>query len=275
MTSRAISTGDRGFALIAVLLIATILAGISVGLMVLARQAAEESEDITANIENRAAGQGGLNRMILAYAEPGDPFRERLVGDGRAVAWDFAGKNIILCVQAESGKVDLNAGNRDHIAALIRRLVAEQEVQGRFLARLDEARVRQQLITSVSALLPPFDRMTTRRDLIEAHFTTLTGQRGFDPRTAPQAVIETAPGLPDMAREEILSARAAGRMLDPRNVAFAPAQMFMAEKPVYTLRAEASTRSGRLSAMTTQVEFFGQGRLSIFSWRAAAPHGCR
>src|SRR5580704_15639386 len=162
---------DRGFALVAVVFVATIVAGLAVALLLLAQHTAQQGNDVVLEVENRAAGEAGLNRIILAYARPGDALREQLAGDGRPVEWEFAGKRLVLRAQAESGKLDLNAGPRDHIGALAQRLFGEPEALARFLGRLDEARSQGQSITSVLMLLSPFDRMKARRDLMEAHFT--------------------------------------------------------------------------------------------------------
>jgi hypothetical protein len=263
---------ESGSALVAVLFISTLVAGITVALLVLARQAAQVGDDISADVQNRVACEAGINRIVLAYSRRGDSLREKLVGDARSVAWDFLGKTLILRVQAESGKLDLNAGDRNHIAALARRLIPEVGAQLRFLSRLDSARAQGLLITSPLVLLSPFDRMTSRRDLIEAHFTVLTGQRGFDPRTAPEAVLETAPVLSDEAKQQILSARADGKLLNANGVAFPRGQMFVSEKPLYTFRVEVNSGLSRPAAMTAQVEFSDQGRIHIFSWATGTPH---
>jgi hypothetical protein len=263
---------DRGFALVAVIFVAAIVAGLAVALLFLAQQAAQQGNDIVLDVENRAADEAGLNRIILAYARPGDALREQLAGDGRPVDWELAGKKLVLRVQAESGKLDLNTGPRDHIAALAQRLLPEPDALARFLSRLDEERSQSRSITSVLMLLSPFDRMTARRDLMEAHFTVLTGQRGFDPTTAPTAVIETAPGLPDQAKQDILDARAAGQAFNAGSIAFVPAQTFVSEKPVYTFRAETASGFERPAAMAAQVGFSDQGRFFIYSWATASPN---
>ena len=252
--------------------VATIVAGLAVALLLLAQRTAQQGNDVVLEVENRAAGEAGLNRIILAYARPGDALREQLVGDGRPVEWELAGKKLVLSAQAESGKLDLNAGPRDHIGALAQRLLGEPDAIARFLAQLDEARSQGRSITSVLMLLSPFDRMTARRDLIEAHFTVLTGQRGFDPATAPMAVIETAPGLPDEAKQDILDARAAGLAFNAGSIAFVPAQTFVSEKPVYTFRAETSSGFERPAAMAAQVGFPDQGRFFVYAWATASPN---
>ena len=268
-----LAANDRGFALVAVVFVATIVAGLAVALLLLAQHTAQQGNDVVLEVENRAAGEAGLNRIILAYARPGDSLREQLVGDGRPVEWELAGKKLVLRAQAESGKLDLNAGPRDHIAALTQRLLPEPDALSRFLARLDEARSQGRLITSVLTLLSPFDRMTARRDVMEAHFTVLTGQRGFDPRTAPQAVIETAPGLPDEVKQDILDARgAAGQAFDAGRIAFVPAQTFVSEKPVYTFRVEMASGFERAAAMAAQVGFSDRGRFFVYAWATANPN---
>jgi hypothetical protein len=262
---------DRGFALVAVIFVATIVAGLVVALLLLAQRTAQQGNDVVLEVENRAAGEAGVNRIILAYARPGDALREQLVGDGRPVEWEFADKRLVLRAQAESGKLDLNAGPRDHIGALAQRLLGEPEALARFLSRLDEARSQGRSITSVLMLLSPFDRMTARRDLMEAHFTVLTGQRGFDPTTAAAAVIETAPGLPEQAKQDIRDARAAGQAFNAGSIAFVPAQTFVSEKPVYTFRAETAAGFERPSAMAAQVGFSDRGRFFVYAWAAASP----
>jgi hypothetical protein len=84
-------------------------------------------------------------------------------------------------------------------------------------------------------------------------------------------VIETAPGLPDEAKQQILDARAKGVSLNAGGIAFAPGQMFVSEKPFYTLRAQTSLGFARPGAMAAQLEFADQGRILIFSWATVSP----
>jgi hypothetical protein len=264
---------DDGFALVAVLIMATIIAGISIALMLLAQEIGKEGAAVSADIETRHLAEAGVNRIILAFSVPGDPLRARLIADGRPVTWQFADSQMTLCVEAESGKLDVNAGPRDHIQALIEHLIPESEPRSNFIGLIDRARAQGEFIPSVVTLLSPFDRMTSRRDLVQKHFTVLTGQHGFDPRTAPAAIIQTAPGLTSDLKEQILTARAAGLAIGSPILGAAPSQTFVSEKPIYTVRSELLSWPGPF-AMSSQIEFRDLASPLIFTWSSASPRGC-
>ena len=99
-----LAANDRGFALVAVVFVATIVAGLAVALLLLAQHTAQQGNDIVLEVENRAADEAGLNRIILAYARPGDALRQKLAGDGRPVEWEFASKKLVLRAQASRSR---------------------------------------------------------------------------------------------------------------------------------------------------------------------------
>jgi hypothetical protein len=268
--TRAHLHSERGFALPSVLVIAIVISLLAITLTTLAQLLATDSSAFSSAIDGRAVTEAGLNRIILAYARRGDLLREQLLPDGRPVSWEFRGKSLQLRAQAESGKLDLNAADRVHIAALLDRLIDDPEMRSQVLTQIDTARQLGARITSVAAVLSPFDRMTTKLDLLKNYFTVMTDQRGIDPMTAPPLLIATIPGLSDSLKTLILDARAARRPLPLAEVPAPVAQGFAGERPIYTFHAQTSAGSDRAIAMGAVVGFSEQSGTSIYAW---APEG--
>lgn len=261
----ACRSSDRGFALISALIMAIIIGGLLIVLQMTIRTLAEETSSSSDEAELRVSLAAGLNRMIYAYVIPDDQMRELLVPDGRAVPWEFERKMLILKVQAESGKWDLNSGDRTQIAALVGRLASDPAALSRIMERIDQARATHHRITSVVSVLTPLERMTEFRDLFEAHFTVATEQLGIDPLTAPIRALEAIVSLPESERTEILRARRGLR--EPPIVQSAQAKRhFVGEKPTYTLHVQAAEGFRRTGAMRAVVGFSEEGGFSIFSW---------
>jgi hypothetical protein len=261
---------DSGFALASVLFYAILISLLASALMLVARGMANDSFLFTSELVARASTESGLNRMILAYAQRGDPLRELLVPDGRPLRWDFRGKTLLLQVQAESGKLDVNAADRAHIVALIGRLIEDPDARAHVLAQIDSGRSGGSRLTSIEALLRPFDRLTQRLDALEPHFTVMTSQRGFDPLSAPAAVIETTPGLSEDAKKALMSARNDRRPLPLSSIPAEVAQRFATERPIYTFRAETSTGFAHAHAIAAVVGFSERGEYVIYSWAPAS-----
>ena len=262
--------GQHGFALPSVLMIAILISLFALTLTTLARVLASDGATLSSEVHGRAATEAGLNRIILAFSHRGDFLRESLVPDGRPVAWEFHGGALRLRAQAESGKLDINAADRTHIVALLGRVLEDANLQAQSIARIDNARRSGVRMTAVADLLSPFDRMTTKLDLLNRYFTVMTNQRGFDPVTAPSLVIESIPELPDETKRSILDARIAQRPLPLADIPAPVAQRFAAERPLYTFYAEKAGGPGRATAMSALVGFSEQTGLSVYSWAPAS-----
>jgi hypothetical protein len=264
-------SGDRGFALASVLVLAILISLLALTLMTLSRLLAIEGSAIATEARARGSAEAGLNRAILAFARQGDALRETLIPDGRAVEWEFHEATLILRAQAESGKLDVNAGDRAHIAALMERVVEGQDRRFQILARLDDARQRGGGIRSLAELLPPFDRMTGLLDVFTRYFTVLTDQRGIDPATAPAVIVETLPGLSGDVQQRILEARATGRALPFVDIPAVVAQNFAAQRPIYRFSARVRSNGDRIMAMAATVGFSEQTGISVYAWGRTTP----
>lgn len=264
---RSRRSAEDGFALVSVVMLAALIAALVIGILGSTRRIAYETDRAAAVVETHALGEAGLNRIIAAYLNRGDPMRGPLRPDGRPVSWEFAGHELILSVQAESGKIDVNAGDRTHIEAVLSGLLAAPSAAG-FLRRLDEARANHARVHSVASLLSPFERMMSTRDDLERHFTVMTEQRGIDPATAPILTLQALPHLSVEQRARLVAAR---EQADADAFELPPAarQMFSTERPIYTLRAEARSLK-RAGAMRAVVGFDEKGNISVYSWGVAA-----
>ena len=264
---RPAQADDRGFALVSVILVTLCIALLALGLLGLVREVATGSARLRDEAEIKAASEAGLNRIILAFTRVDDPLRAKLIPDGRPVTWTFGGKDLILRVQAESGKLDLNAADREHIAAVVRRLIEDPGGQARFLASLDAARASGKPIASVAQMLSALERMTNVRDRAESFFTVLTNQRGVDAASAPAIVLDTMPALSDEMRRAIHAARAAGQNLSA--LATPEMRRFVSQKPFYTFKAETGPGFMRAGAMRAVVGFSSQNEIEIHAWEPA------
>jgi len=149
---------------------------------------------------------------------------------------------LALSVQAESGKIDVNAGDRTHIFNVLQRVIDDGQLRSTILSRIDETRSNGTKILSIGEILPPFERMTLLRDMLEAYFTVYTNQTGIDFSTARQLVIETIPGLSSQLAAELARRRATDGRLPIGNLPSEIARRFVPQRPIYTFRAE--TQSG-------------------------------
>jgi hypothetical protein len=259
------SRDDRGFALVTALVMAIIIAGLLLSLQILTRDMATQSVGLIDDAELRSDLAAGLNRAIYAYATRGDPMRTFLVADGRPVAWTFREKKLVLSVASESGKWDLNSGDRNEIAGLLTHLQGDPIIRARILGELDRARSERRRLVSVLEVLPPLQRMTTFRATFERHFTVATDQVGIDVMMAPLDTIDALAGLSDFDRQDLLQARSEGRPM-PTTIAASSARIFAGEKPIYTFRAATAEGYRRAGALEALVSFGDQGEISIFSW---------
>lgn len=75
------------------------------------------ARNIVASAQAEALADAGVHRMILELAKPDGLRRVRL--DGTAYRWVFDGGEVLLRVEDERGKIDLNAAADDILRALL------------------------------------------------------------------------------------------------------------------------------------------------------------
>lgn len=116
---------QRGAALLMVLWLLILLAGLVSVFAFTARVEAIQGSALRAQVAGRLAAEAGIELAALRMADS-DPQR-RWYPDGRPQAFRFEGYDIEVRVQDESGKVDLNAADTSLLAALLIALDVEPE----------------------------------------------------------------------------------------------------------------------------------------------------
>lgn len=258
---------DEGYALLAVLVLGMLIGAVSLAISSASIRLATRSAELTDEVEVHHVLEGALNRMIAAYAGQGDPLRAAIASDGRPVNWQFDQHTVVVRVNAESGKWDVNAGDLGQIQNLITSLCGENADCLQIGTRIAERRRTGIKIESLLEVLAPFDRMSSRRDLIESHFTTLTDQNGIDYRTAPLDTLDAIANFPRDLREDIADARREMRSVRVRDAEPVPDVPFVEEKSIYTLHAATGPGFRHQAAMTAAVMFSERRQAYVLSWR--------
>ena len=104
----------RGIALVAVLWVVSLLAAIAASFATTVRSETVVARNQIQNAEARALADAGFYRTVMALALD----REGMSLSGLPEAWSFSGGKVTTSVQAEGGKVDLNAADAALLAGL-------------------------------------------------------------------------------------------------------------------------------------------------------------
>jgi hypothetical protein len=216
-----------------------------VSALVIASTTAARVDRVNAAAERRLAqasalADAGLNRIVAALQNSDDPLRPRLLRRSGPVPWRFAGRDVLVSLAPEAGKVDLNAGDPDLVVNVLRAVVRDDGVADRLTKRLAAWRSARQDLETVRGLLDQTDRVGTLAHDLEAVFTVWTGLRGVDPKFAPPIALRHLPGLQQGEAEVLVRASASGNdaELSPFVARFGP--LLGAQRPIYRARAEVS-----------------------------------
>ncbi|MGC8475126.1 MAG: hypothetical protein ACP5NP_02120 [Acetobacteraceae bacterium] len=192
---RPAARSSRGMALLLVLWVLALIAGLALILSREARQSLRQAAATVALAQARAAADAGVwiaLRAVLAGA-PGPAWPT----DGTPRALGFAGFRIRLTLQDEAGKADLNAAPLSVLAAA-GRAAGLAPAAARRLGREIE---RHRRFASVADLLALPGVSPTLLSRLRRFVTVHSGDPLIDPRVAPAALLAALPGLnPVLAR---------------------------------------------------------------------------
>lgn len=257
---------DEGYALVAVLVFSVLISALALAVMSGSLSLSDEARLLRQETGLEALLEAGVNRGIAAYARPDDDLRSNLFPDGRPVSWKFGAHTLTLSAEAESGKWDLNAGALRQIRELLKHLVGEPAVRSEIESKLAKMR-GDGPIKSVASILSPYDRMTSRLDLFERHFTVMTNQRDIDIRTAPSLSVQAYVGLPDQWKRTFTESGTQRQQIDLATLPASVSEGFSQERPLYTFRASTDSSFGRTATLSALVQFGEGGRIHVFTWR--------
>jgi general secretion pathway protein K len=214
------------------------------------------------NAEARALADAGFHQVILALTTEGSA----LPRDGTVREWVFAGGTVMISVQAESGKIDLNRAGPELLAGLFaaagavdphglaNRVVDFRDADDEPLPGGAEDSDYRAAGLSQDAKDRPFERrdellqvMGVTREIYDAvapAVTVYSRSNGVDPATAPAAALAALPGM-GQGSAEALAAQRQGRAAEDLRGQLGDSPYLVASSiPIITVRAEATTAGG-------------------------------
>ena len=115
----------RGAALLMVLWLVLLLAGLVAGYALTARVESLQGNGVARTLVAREAARAGLEYAVSRMLEQ-DPTR-RWAADGRAYTLDFDGVPVTISVRDEAAKIDLNSASLELISQLLQTLGEPRE----------------------------------------------------------------------------------------------------------------------------------------------------
>lgn len=260
----------RGIALVAVLWVVSLLAVIAASFATTVRSETVVARNQIQNAEARALADAGFYRTVMALALD----REGMSISGLPEAWSFSGGKVTTSVQAESGKVDLNAAD----AALLAGLFAAA-------GAIDPGALAAAVVDFRDADSDPQPRGAEDPDYRAAGLTFGAKNRPFERKDELLQVLgmtravydAVAPAVtvysrsksidPEIASDEVLEALQAVGLVEP-NGARDSSSLGANAVPIFTIRAKAETEGGAVFVREAIVALTRGGRqpFRILTW---------
>ena len=283
--------GARGIALVVVLWMLTLLAVIAASFTTTTRTETRLARNLVENAKAEALADAAVHRAIVGLLD-GDP-DARWAADGTLYEFAMADGTAWITIQDETGKIDLNAGSRNLIVALLDAAdVPLAEADSLSDAIIDYRDTDDQRRPNGAedddyrdAGLPwgakdaPFEAVEELQQVlgmtpllyqaVAPALTVHTGQEGIDTGVAPRAALLAIPGTDAEAVESYLSARAGAP--EGAGPTFAPAESLgtRSRSKFFTLRAESRLDNGAIFVREAVVTLGGDRRqvYRLLSWK--------
>lgn len=232
---RKLCEPEDGFVLLSVLVLTGVIAGIALALSLAMRNDVREMTlhlDLT---KARIHADNALVRGIAALGDPADPLHGVLIQPGGHHVFRLNGVEVLLRVEHESGKIDLNRAEPAFLLSALRLLVPEKADS--MYARIMASRAAGTFIEDVGIVLSPAQAFEPIAGRIERIFTVATGARGIAVHLSTPEIMRAIPGvLPEELALLGLGPGWAGTNLSPVLVKYQA--YFSSGRPIYTLRAK-------------------------------------
>jgi len=289
---------QQGYALVAVLWVIMLLSLIAAAVLSLTRTETNLARNLIESGRAEALADAGVHRAIAALLLRDVAARPR--ADGSAYHWQFYEDDVLISVQDEAGKIDLNHAPDRLLAGLFKAVGFDPEATNRLVAavrdyadaddlrRLNGAEDAEYIAADrpSGAKDAPFNSLDELQqvlgisrelfDTIAPALTIYSGQRNLDPRTAPRLALLAMPGATPEQVDAILQARALAAeeaslggegppdMTQPEAVNTAPSR-----GGIVTIRATAETAGGAKFERLAVVQIGDDPRLpfTIREWR--------
>ncbi len=148
--------------------------------------------------------QAALNRAAKALTTPGDPMRQALFED-RSFLWRFSDRKLLLGLEVESEKIDINRADGRLITSRLSHILAgvPSGTMERIAERLADVRGRQGIWPSPETLLPIKLRFGFFGEAVKRETTVFSGQRRPSPALMrhEEGTLDELSGLDGSRRE--------------------------------------------------------------------------
>ena len=259
-------TAEKGVALVAVLWVIALLSMMAAVFAAETRTETDLARNLAENAKAEAQADAGVYRAIAMLLDPDQTRQPRV--DGRSYQWSFAGGQVLVSIQDEGGKVDLNAAPDGLLQGLFISVGVAPDAASTLVDRIRDFTDRDHIKrlngaededyrlagVGYDAKDAPFDSVAELEQVlgvthelfvrVEPFVTVYTGLNGINPLTAPREVRAAAAlsagqsdsGLKDRQANPIA---AASPVMD-----LAPGAPGGAPPFAVTIRAEARTAAG-------------------------------
>jgi hypothetical protein len=239
------SKEDReGFALVTVLIAFALLSSTATAITIGTRNAARTANSELQALTARHLADAGLHRLIASIEDPSDPLVQEIRSTAQPVRWMFSGGTVMLSMVPESGKIDVNAGDRDLLRNALRIAIQDGQRAEEIFREVLQARERKQAYMSPLAILSAHEQLLPVASRIASTFTVMTRRRGINPGSAPEDVLRSFPTITEPQLTILRAVQRGDASIEATRQLGSYANLFEPELPIYTLIAAARSQNG-------------------------------
>jgi hypothetical protein len=224
---------EDGFVLLAVLGMTALISAMALSILLITRDDYRSTKLFLDLARARMLADNALMRVVAALAEPEDPLHPVALKPHAPLRLVEDGVTIMVTVEHESGKIDLNRADPTFILNALRRLGVAETTATAMLSRVTAERAAGRFIGDYRFVLLPAQHYEPLAERIGSLFTVATGAVGINPVLADRVAVEAIPGI--TAEEVAALVRPlvpdAGPVLGKYRPFLAP------PRPIYSLKA--------------------------------------
>ncbi len=202
--------GRRGFALVFSLLLLAALSAAAIAVLARARGDVEDAQHALSAARARHAAEGAVARAratLAAHREAGRP----LPPTGITWSWTVAGLPVVVAVEPESAKLDINTGAITLLPLALDGVGEPPALAGDIATAAERLRADGSVAASLVTLLPPCARLGGAEAALSRRLTVATRARGLAPLAIPDERLAAIPGIATDDLDRIRAFAAAGR----------------------------------------------------------------
>jgi general secretion pathway protein K len=286
---------QRGIVLVMVLWVTVLLSVLAASYVISAHTEVLQARNQLNSAQARYAAEAGIQRAVFALRNP-DP-NQKWIGDGREYAFAFAGAEVKITLDDESGKIDINQVDeltlKNFMTANGVDLKQAEHIAGNVMDWRDpddlthqpQGAEKKDYVAAGLAYIPRNANFETVDEIqqvmgmdyelykkLEPSLTLYSGRNLPNPAYAPEAVLRALPGLPAGFIEDFLQRRRAAKPGDPPIVLPDGTPVVAQGGGMnYTIHSKATLQNGAVASLdatvTTNGSQVAQRPFRVLRWR--------